>query len=412
MTDVRQQRITLIDSLRGFALLGIFLVNILFFTTSLQTISFGVDLWTGGYNEALGMLKDIFINSKFILIFSFLFGLGAVLLQNSCEAKGLSFRRVYARRLTALLVIGLIHGMLIWYGDVLTHYAILGFLLLLFIKRKPKTLLIWSLILQLIVPVLVVISSLASSGDPQFTTLSGEEMQQTALYYQAKDAAIYGAGDAGQILGQRLNDFIASIFNMILFYPQVLGLFLLGMYFGKRRFLHDVAGHRALFVRWAWIGGVLGLAAQLAMAWTELSFAMEAVMLFVGAPLMSLAYISLFALLYQNKRCQKVLRVFSYPGKMAFTNYLMQSVICGFIFYSYGLALYGTVDVGIQMLIALAVYAAQVIFSMLWLRLFPIGPLEYVWRLFTYWGKPVRKGAVSHQASIASDKDSSRANRA
>lgn len=395
MTNVRQQRITLIDSLRGFALLGIFLVNIGFFTTSLQTISLNVNLWPGGYNDILDMLKSILIDSKFILIFSFLFGLGMILLQESCEARGLNFNRVYVRRMSALLMIGIIHGTLVWFGDILTHYAILGFLLLLFKRRKAKTLLVWSLALLLIVPVLFFIGSMASTGDSQaFTPLSGEEIHQFGLSYQARDAAIYGAGDAGQIFGQRLNDYISSFFNMIIFYPQILGLFLLGMYFGKRRFLHEVAEHRKLFKRWAWLGGIVGIALQALMTLTELPSWMEAVALFIGAPMLSLAYISIFTLIYQNKRWQKGLQLFSYPGKMAFTNYLLQSVICGFIFYSYGLGLYGTVDIGTQMLIALALFGVQVIFSAVWLRLFPIGPFEYVWRLFSYWGNPLKNKRV------------------
>lgn len=113
---------------------------------------------------------------------------------------------------------------------------------------------------------------------------------------------------------------------------------------------------------------------------------------------MTLAYIGAFARLYQNSRWNNVLNALSRPGKMAFTNYLLQSVICGLIFYGYGLGWFGKVVPAAQMLLALFIFALQTAFSIWWLRRFPIGPLEYVWRLVTYWGNPVKRSGqdVSH----------------
>lgn len=389
-----QPRIQLIDSLRGFALLGIFLVNITFFTTSLQTISFGVELWSGWYNEILMLLRGIVIDGKFILIFSFLFGFGMVLLQESSQAKGRSFNRIYTRRLTALLLIGLIHGILIWYGDILTHYALMGFLLMLFQRCKPRTLLIWSLSLLLLVPVLLTGASLLSSSAGQvFEPLSQADAHQMGIYFQERDAAIYGEGTMTQIIAQRLNDYIGSILNMVVFYPQVLGMFLMGAYFCKRRILHEVQKNRKGIIKLVVIGGSLGLVLQLVMSLADgLPSWGEAVALFVGAPLLTLGYIGAFALLYQNTSWQKVLNLFSYPGKMAFTNYLLQSILCGLIFYSYGLGWYGTIEPIWQMVMVVVIFALQAIFSRVWLKRLPIGPFEYIWRLFTYWGNPVKQG--------------------
>ncbi|MFE0555738.1 DUF418 domain-containing protein [Paenibacillus sp. NPDC058910] len=389
-----QPRIQLIDNLRGFALLGIFLVNITFFTTSLQTISFGVELWSGWYNEILMLLRGIVIDGKFILIFSFLFGFGMVLLQESSQAKGRSFNRIYTRRLTALLLIGLIHGILIWYGDILTHYALMGFLLMLFQRCKPRTLLIWSLSLLLLVPVLLTGASLLSSSAGQvFEPLSQADAHQMGIYFQERDAAIYGEGTMTQIIAQRLNDYIGSILNMVVFYPQVLGMFLMGAYFCKRRILHEVKKNRKGIIKLVVIGGSLGLVLQLVMSLADgLPSWGEAVALFVGAPFLTLGYIGAFALLYQNTSWQKVLNLFSYPGKMAFTNYLLQSILCGLIFYSYGLGWYGTIEPIWQMVMVVVIFALQAIFSRVWLKRLPIGPFEYIWRLFTYWGNPVKQG--------------------
>ncbi|KOR90525.1 DUF418 domain-containing protein [Paenibacillus solani] len=389
-----QSRIELIDSLRGFALLGIFLVNISFFTTSLQTISYGVDLWSGWYNELVLLLRGIIIDGKFVLIFSFLFGFGMVLMRESAQAKGRNFNRIYIRRLIALLLIGLLHGIFIWYGDILTHYALMGFLLMLFQRCKPRTLLIWSLSLLLIVPILVTGASLLSDSASQaFDPVSQADVRQIGIYYQERDAAIYGAGTMTQIIIQRVNDYIGSIFNMLLFYPQILGMFLMGAYFCKRRILHDVQEKRKGIIQLLIIGGGIGLALQLVLSLVKgLPFWGEAAALFVGAPLLALAYIGMFALLYQYKLWKKALHWFSYPGKMAFTNYLLQSVLCGLLFYSYGLGWYGTIEPIWQMLIVVVIFALQAVLSRVWLKRFPIGPLEYVWRLFTYWGSPLNQG--------------------
>lgn len=397
-----QSRIELIDSLRGFALLGIFLVNISFFTTSLQTISYGVDLWTGWYNELVLLLRGIVIDGKFVLIFSFLFGFGMVLMRESAQAKGRSFNRLYIRRLTALLLIGLLHGIFIWYGDILTHYALMGFLLMLFQRCKPRTLLIWSLSLLLIVPILVTGASLLSDSASQaFDPVSQADAHQIGVFYQERDAAIYGAGTMTQIIIQRVNDYIGSIFNMLLYYPQILGMFLMGAYFCKRRILHDVQVNRKGIIQLLIIGGGIGLVLQLVLSLVKgLPFWGEAAALFIGAPLLALAYIGMFALLYQNKRWMKTLHWFSYPGKMAFTNYLLQSVLCGLIFYSYGLGWYGTIEPIWQMLIVVVIFALQAVFSRVWLKRFSIGPFEYVWRLFTYWGSPLKQGRRRQTPSL------------
>ncbi|MGM1046279.1 MAG: DUF418 domain-containing protein [Bacillota bacterium] len=396
MATVQHQRITLIDSLRGFALFGIFLANISFFTTSLQTISFGAELWSGWYNEIFLLFRGIVIDGKFMLIFSFLFGFGMVLLQESSLAKGKKFTPIYVRRLIALLVFGIIHGIFIWYGDILTHYAILGFLLLIFQRCKPKTLLIWSLSLLLIVPVLLTGASLISSTDTnEFEPLSKADAHQMGVYFQERDAAIYGEGTYQQIIVQRLNDYISSFFNMLVFYPQILGMFLMGAYFCKRRILHEVRENRRIIMMLIILGGSVGLALQLIMVLIEgLPSWGEAVALFVGAPMLTLAYIGIFAVVYQKRAWQNVLHIFSYPGKMAFTNYLLQSILCGLLFYSYGLGWYGTIEPIWQMLLVIIIFALQIVFSKIWLKRLPLGPFEYIWRLFTYWGNPVKKGRM------------------
>nr|WP_071393393.1 heparan-alpha-glucosaminide N-acetyltransferase domain-containing protein [Bacillus tuaregi] len=136
-----QERILTIDIIRGFALLGIFLVNMPAFHSPALMVSApeynGMDYW-------LDLLFQMFVQTKFYTIFSFLFGLGFYIFMSRAEQKGLRINRLFSRRLFALLLFGALHLVLLWYGDILHTYAIAGFLLLLFYKRKPKTLLIWA----------------------------------------------------------------------------------------------------------------------------------------------------------------------------------------------------------------------------------------------------------------------------
>lgn len=398
--NVLTKRISLIDSLRGFALLGILLVNIHFFNTSLQTISLGVELWDGTANKLVEMLQTVFINGKFILIFSFLFGLGMILLQESSRARGVRFVPLYIRRLSALLIVGLLHGVIIWYGDVLTHYSILGLLLLLFARCKSRTILVWAVLLLLLLPVLILGISFISPADSSFTAMSPEEIYQTGLFFQERDTMIYGQGTYTQITVQRLNDFIASVFNMLMFYPQILGMFLLGAYFGKRKLLHNIRENRSAFVKLMAIGAPIGLGLQLIMLIpANLPLWSEALILFVGAPLLALAYISLFALLYEREGGKRLLHAFSYPGKMAFTNYLCQSILCGFMFYGYGLGWFGRVEPVGLLVLGIGIFVVQMLCSKMWLRRFSIGPLEYAWRAFTYWRRPVQR-SNNHRKAI------------
>src|SRR5690625_4686469 len=121
------QRIQVLDVARGLAILGILLINVIFYSTSLHAIQWQVELWPEAVNQAVSTALELFIEGKFLAIFAFLFGYGIILFRDRAMAKGRRFRPLYARRLLVLAVFGLLHGWLIWYGDILLHYALLGF---------------------------------------------------------------------------------------------------------------------------------------------------------------------------------------------------------------------------------------------------------------------------------------------
>ncbi|WP_010275126.1 DUF418 domain-containing protein [Paenibacillus senegalensis] len=403
-------RIQLLDIARGLAILGILLINMTFFTTSLQAIQFQLELWPGFWDRTVKSLLTFFVSGKFIAVFSFLFGYGMILIKDGVarrnsqnQSKG-RFAAIYSRRLFALVLFGLIHGLLIWYGDILLHYALLGFILLLFHKCKPRTLLIWASLLLLLVPGLMMLSG--TSGSYELSP----EMKSQVLEWVAIEETVYSSGTWGEIQQLRMQNWNSSLLNQIIFYPQILGLFLLGAYFAKKKLFNDLAGNRPKLLRIAvWTGGFGFLTAllPLLLKFTDLSDTglanqLEIIQYMIGQPLVGVFYIVLLGLLLQRKTWQRVLNPLANVGRMAFTNYLLQSVICTLIFYSYGLGWFGKVGPAAASLLAIAIFALQLVLSSLWFRRFRIGPMEWLWRGITYLSFPPLSATRSAEKSTES----------
>lgn len=395
------QRIHVLDIARGLAIFGILLINMTFYNTSLQAIQWQISLWTDPLNEATRTVLFLLADGKFLAIFAFLFGYGAVLLRDRTLQKGRKFGPLYVRRLVALLVFGLIHGWFIWFGDILLHYALLGLALMAFLSRKPRTLVIWAIGLLALMPVLL----LAGGGgdmtpDPEFQQLIHEAV--------ARDTAVYSSGTYAEITLQRRIDWASSAMNQVLFYPQILGLFLLGAYFAKRKVLHDVTENKDLLKRLAVWTGVLGslftflphVLASIGLSETS-GTQLDVLQILVGGPLLGLFYICALALLTQRASWQRVLMPLASVGRTAFTNYIAQSVICTLLFYGYGLGLYGKVSPLVGLVLSVLLFTLQTVISALWLKRFRMGPLEWLWRAVTYLTVPplVRRGEGEYQGA-------------
>lgn len=367
-----KEPIEIIDVIRGIALLGVLIVNMRFFNTSSLAISLHVDHWTGFWDRLVNIFEDTFIVGKFISIFSFLFGFGMIMIRDNALANGRNFVPQFTRRLLTLMVFGLIHGLLIWFGDILFHYALLGLLLMLFARCKSKTLLTWSVILLSLLPVFILLTNSQGSFP-----VSAELEQIIAIHNST-----YGEGPFSLLAVQRINDWIGGVLNQIVFYPQLLGMFLLGGYFAKRKLFHNIPGNKPLILKlcgWTFIlfAGLTALNFLPHKKWADLA-------MITSWPIGAVFYMTLIALLFELKRCKSWLRPFAYIGKMAFTNYIMQSVIGTIIFYSYGLGLFGKVGHAAGLLISLVIFATQIVCSQLWLKKFRMGPLEWIWRALTY----------------------------
>ncbi|MEJ5200338.1 MAG: DUF418 domain-containing protein, partial [Anaerolineae bacterium] len=309
----QSERIQIVDILRGFALFGILLVNMPLFNRPFQTILFPADPAAPWFDRAAEWLIHFLGEGKFYAMFSLLFGLGLTLLMGRVEGRGARFVPLYLRRLLVLLGIGLIHAFLIWVGDILIMYALLGFLLILFRKARPRTLLIWAVIL-IAIPLLFTVGSTAlvalGRSVPEAAGQIDQAFAQTEAGYAADLARayrVYAGGTFAEITRQRLRDY--STMGLVSFWAlgfNVLALFLIGVYFGKRQIFQDVAAHRPLFRKLLIWGLLIGLPANALYATLIMQFprfeptwelAAATVAQGIGAPLLSLAYLSALALL-------------------------------------------------------------------------------------------------------------------
>lgn len=379
-----QDRIVLLDALRGFAIFGILLFNMSYFSAPLYLQMAGMKWGSGIGDRATELLIRFFIQGKFYSLFSFLFGLGFAVQMLRATAKGVKFGSLYRRRLLALLLIGLVHAYLIWMGDILTIYALLGFLLLLFRSRKPKTLLVWAVLL-LLVPVLLAAGMVVSGqsfGSPEDFAI---------LVENSIDA--YSTGSFSEIMAQRAGDAAFVTMGGLFNSPGIFSMFLLGAYFGRQQLFQDTASRLSFFRRiWLWglgLGLVGNLIFTISMEYadpTTPSLWMLVGMLgyTVGAPGLCFFYISSFVMLWQNPTWQRRLFPLAAVGRTALSNYLFQSVVCTMIFYSYGLGFYGQVGPALGVGLAVVIFAVQIPLSRWWLGRFKFGPAEWVWRSLTY----------------------------
>lgn len=381
----------LLDVARGFAVFGILLVNF----SSMKSAAWYGRFISQNSDEALTAdrvaewLIYYFAEGKFITILSLLFGLGFGMLMEKAERTGDRF--LLHRRLTFLLALGLVHGVFIWHGDILTFYAIGGFILLLFRHCRPRTLCVWAavlyvagVILYLAVTVGVFLGADAVGGPGT--------AERWLLEMKAAAERVYATGTPGEIMWQRGIDFLVSGVFALLWMPETVSCFALGLAAWKSdvpvRLAHSQTAARrvlwwtipvAIFAPGFTIVYEAGVFEQ-----TYLLWGVSMLSPFLGPPAMASVYLALMVLCWEQKTGQWLLHPLSFVGRMALTNYLLQSVIGTLLFYSYGGALFGKVSIMRGLLFIALIWALQIIVSRAWLKRFPFGPMEWCWRQWTY----------------------------
>ncbi len=391
------ERHAILDVVRGFALCGVLIANMAthsgyYFLTedARQALPFAA-----ASDEVFWGIHFI-TDGKFYSIFSLLFGIGFGLQIQRAMEKGEKFGGLFSRRLGILFVFGLLHAVLLYVGDILMVYALLGFVLMLFRRTSTKNLLRWSLAL-LILPVI----QYAIMWWP-YQSAGPLEIPRNPMLDQL--LTVYQSGSFGETVYMNIGGIIFGRYPELIFtgrFFRVLAMFVLGFYVARRALYADLTGNRRLFKTVLIWGMIIGIPCNIALAFLMetnwyMTYApqgiLEPLVYAFGVPALGLAYAAGLALLYPSARYQKILNIFAPYGRMALTNYLMQSVIACLIFTGYGMGYYGQVAPAVLTVLAVIILVFQIIFSAWWLKKFQYGPMEWLWRSMTYrkW-QPIQK---------------------
>ncbi len=502
-----RQRMPWIDALRGFALLGILLMNVELFNRAYASVSVGLDPDATGVDHIADLLIYLFVRTKFWILFSLLFGMGFALMLERAQAAGRSFVRTYLRRTLLLLLFGAIHGILIWEGDILTGYAVTALFLLLAILGRLRAGMIvavalvllaavfrntallsylalllvaglsglyirgdlrfrrfgreWLLTpcllaaLGLLIPVVGSIAAVATSKPPEFsifvfvavlgleflllawlawkrrepaerrplqfgiawfsifmiaavlagalrlhspTPTTAQERQRSERQLQeiqevsARQVQVLTTGSYAEAVVYRAETWAKDIANTgwgIFYFAD----FLIGLWLVRSGVAIQPERHLPALRRLCAIGLSLGLLVTLGSASVlpltlipnvnDEAFRLQFSLHHLAALPLALGYLSLLLLAWQTAAGKACLSWLAPVGRMALTNYLLQSLVCSLVFYGYGLGHWGMPRAQ-QAVFCFALFAAQVILSMAWLRYFRFGPMEWIWRKLTY----------------------------
>lgn len=401
-----RNRIDLLDALRGFALLGILLVNIRSWSGWFSLEPAQRDALAGGAESTWWhqFLVTAVLEGKFYTIFSFLFGLGFALQLSRLERRGAAGVSIYRRRLLILLGLGVLHMSLLWDGDILTLYALLGLLLPFFRDWSDRRLVTAAMMLILLpIPGFALVHTLGvqpdlglpNVGDRLFVILGGDPALEKLWPLREDWASFFAWTLSGPPF--RVGDLIQS-WRL----PKVLAIMLLGLWAGRRLVDGRLLEDRQLLRRIALIGFAIGIPANVYYGFIggleQQGFRAGLVahsVYAVGVVPLALAYAASFALLWP--RLKSVMEMFAAPGRMALTNYLSQTVLGLLIFYGVGFGLYRSMSPWAVSAVALAIFVTQIIWSRVWLRYFAQGPMEALWRRLTYGRreKPTDEAALS-----------------
>ncbi|MCE9523054.1 MAG: DUF418 domain-containing protein [Alphaproteobacteria bacterium] len=388
MPIVDNERADVLDALRSFALLGILISHVPGFSGyEWMTQGEQASLDRFGIDAPLAAVEEFLIRGKFFSLFSLLFGIGFAVQLESAMRRGADFSRHFTRRLAILFVIGMTHA-LIWYGDILKDYALIGLLLIL-TARWSAAASAWAaasvLIQRALWPwaVFALVSGLAplkQDANP------ADDFFALARAFEGTDAAAMFAANL-DLVGLKALQMIYDGKAV-----SVLGMFLLGAYIGKRRLYRDLGSNATTFRRVLYLAAPIGILGNVALVPLHgmtpdyppsTMWAVEQSLFAIAVPAMTLAYASAFALAWQHWS-GGLLRLLAPAGRMALTTYVSQTLICAGLFYGIGLGRLGTIGLAECFGVAIAIFTLQCVVSAMWLSLFRFGPLEWLWRRATY----------------------------
>ena len=397
------ERQSLVDALRGFALLGILVVNIASFSSTYYGAGIPDPMAQSVLERAALLVRTLVFETKFYLLFSFLFGYSFTLQMQSAERSGKSFAPRMRRRLVGLWVLGLLHAVVLYHGDILTTYAVLGAVLLL-LRRRGDVFMARAAVF------LVLATSLLWAGIGYLLVKAGVSNDTRMAYADALAALAAYRGTPATVIVQHLRE-LSQIWWItgLVQAPTALAMFFAGFIAGRRELFANAEAYRPLFwrlLRWGLVIGLPGAAVyafpsiRLDSAVREL-YGLAATLL--TAPFLTAAYAAGLVLLMLSPRGRVIEAMLAPAGRMALTNYLMQSLVCAWLFLAYGLRWIGTIGPLAATGIAFAIFAAQLVLSLWWLGRFDYGPVEWMLRAFTNLElPPMRRKAAQRGSSVDS----------
>lgn len=395
------ERIAILDIVRGFALLGILIMNMSWFSTSFYAEADGSHQWTSLIDQRAEQIRDMLFSGKFNSMFSLLFGLGFTIQLGRLTARdpGTAAKH-YWRRLLVLAGFGAVHVLLLWGGDVLHIYALIG-VPLYFLRHASNRLIAGLMVACLLYP--------AISGIVRIHVVTPDVVKQMvaeAKTWEASQNLAYGHGtfvdavrehvrDVGRFYGQPLR-----LWSTLGFYVQMTTTMLLGLLIGKNNWMPRIPEFMPQIRRLQW--WALGLGIGLGLAFEVLTQLNRApgpspvkVVISLSYVLCRLSMMCFYVLtivrLAQSPVWQKRFAPVAATGRMPLTNYIGQTLIATTLFYGWGFGLFNQVGPALGLVLAFAIFfVVQVPLSVWWLRRFEFGPLEYLWRTLSYGRRPSR----------------------
>ena len=441
------ERIHALDALRGFAIFGIFMVNIAFFAMPLNS-AIGQQVAEYSTGDRIGwMIVKIFFEYKFVSTFSLLFGVGLIIQMQRAAQRGRPFAGLYLRRLFVLMFLGLCHGLLLWYGDILFIYSFVGILLLL-LRGISARLMLGLAAAAMALAILLLAANMAmavwianaaddtpqqaenqtaavDASDPSAgeitgndqsdstepaTDLTGDDqpqtpfgrfwskletgMQQGPAGWEEAEMIAYKEGPMTATLVMRAFEFLGMfVFAAILggFGARVIAMFLVGAALMKLGFFKPE--NRRWHLRFCLWGLAIGIPGELSVVGIyhatgygiNWGMAIAEALHQITSLFLCLGYVGAITLIVNAGLLKWLTYAMSCVGRTALSNYLLQTIVATYIMYWWGLGLFNEFTRPQQLLLVVSVYAAQLVLSVLWLRVFRIGPFEWLWRSLTYW---------------------------
>jgi len=393
------KRIDMVDALRGFAIFGIFMVNMPgMFQPAVELIMLPT-LGSGTLDVIAHSLIMFFFTGKFFVLFSLLFGFGFYIFLHKDGEPTKESVKLFRKRVFWLLLFGLLHVIFFWEGDILVYYALFGFLLILFRKSSIKKIVVW-MVIFLLIPIVVVgllscMPTLLASNQEALAAFEQGNQEQLMATQDLVERAYqaYSSGSYTEVMSMNWEQWMFMLAGILFFYPTCMAMFLVGLIIGRKGLFANYTEHLPFFKKVFWITLPIGIICNLLLILSIINFNPGIIdgwafigrtFGIIGGVVMMCTYVSGFILLYSKGTLKGLFNGFSNVGRMALTNYITHSVIALLLFRSGFFGLFGQLEVWQGIVLVFVIFSLQIVFSRWWLQRYTFGPLEWLWRSLTY----------------------------